>query len=210
MNRQRMGVLGLLALGCLLWQGASAQRAKVRVFAFDATASEINVILTQEGFISRRYPTHRVVAKSFSGKIELPADERKMTATLEAEAKSLTNQDTAMGEFERKEFHAALRNQVLEADKFPSIKFTLVSVSNIQRDNDKRSFTLNGDLTIHGTTKRVSFPVNATISDKELRANGEEKFKQTDFGLKPFEKGLGLIKIGDELKVAFNIVAKMQ
>ncbi len=115
-----------------------------------------------------------------------------------------------MGDFERKEFHAALRNQVLEADKFPTIKFTSVSVSNVQRDGDKRSFTLNGDLTIHGTTKRVSFPVNATISNNELRATGEEKFKQTEFGLKPFEKGLGLIKIGDELKVAFNIVAKMQ
>ncbi|MGH9803038.1 MAG: YceI family protein, partial [Blastocatellia bacterium] len=115
-----------------------------------------------------------------------------------------------MGDFERKEFHAALRNQVLESDKFPTIKFTSVSVSNVQRDGDKRSFTLNGDLTVHGVTKRMAFPVNATISDKELRATGEEKLKQTDFGLKPFEKGLGLIKIGDELKVSFNVVAKMQ
>lgn len=192
-----------------------AQRKKAtpqppRVYTFDATASEIAITLTQEGMISRRYPTHRVLAKSFSGKIQLPQDETKMTVELETDPKLLTNVDSAMGEFERKEFHAALRNQVLEADKFPTIKFTLVSVSNIQRDNDKRSFTLNGDLTIHGTTKRVSFPVNATISDKELRANGEEKLKQTDFGLKPFEKGLGLIKIGDELKVSFTIVAKLQ
>lgn len=202
---------------CLLISASSvsAQRKKPtpqppRVFTFDATASEVAITLTQEGMISRRYPTHRVLAKSFSGKVELPQDETKLTALLEADPKMLTNVDSAMGDFERKEFHAALRNQVLEADKFPSIKFTSVSVSNVQRDNDKRSFTLNGDLTIHGTTKRVSFPVNATISDKELRATGEEKFKQTDFGLKPFEKGLGLIKIGDELKVSFNIVAKIQ
>lgn len=208
MNRQRMGVLGLLALGCLLWQGASAQRAKVRVFAFDATASEINVILTQEGFISRRYPTHRVVAKSFSGKIELPADERKMTAALEAEAKSLTNQDAAMGEFERKEFHAALRNTVLEVETFPLIKFASTSLTDVQKTGDKRSFTLTGELTLHGVTKRVSFPINATISDTELRATGEAKLKQSDFGMKPFEKGLGLIKIGDEVKVTFTIVAK--
>lgn len=208
-------VIGLLLVALPI----SAQRRKAkpqpqpqppRVFTFDAADSEIAVILTQEGLISRRYPTHRVLAKSFNGKIELPADETKMIVGLEADPKLLTNVDAAMGEFERREFHAALRTQVLESDKFPAIKFASVSVSNVQRDGDKRSFTLSGDLTVHGTTQRVSFPVNATISDNELRATGEEKLKQSDFGLKPFEKGLGLIKIGDEIKVTFNIVAKMQ
>lgn len=208
-------VIGLL----LVALPVSAQRRKAkpqsqpqppRVFTFDAADSEVAVILTQEGLISRRYPTHRVLAKSFNGKIELPVDETKMIVGLEADPKLLTNVDAAMGEFERKEFHAALRTQVLESDKFPAIKFASVSVSNVQRDGDKRSFTLSGDLTVHGTTQRVSFPVNATISDNELRATGEEKLKQSDFGLKPFEKGLGLIKIGDEIKVTFNIVAKMQ
>ena len=89
----------------------------------------------------------------------------RQIAPSEADPKMLTNVDTTMGDFERKEFHAALRNQVLESDKFPTIKFTSVSVSNVQRDGDKRSFTLNGDLTVHGVTKRVAFPVSATISD---------------------------------------------
>lgn len=205
----------LAALGSLLLIASpvSAQRQKAkpqppRMFTFDATASEIAVILTQEGMISRRYPTHKVLAKSFNGKVELPKDETKLTVELETDPKQLTNVDAAMGDFERKEFHNVLRNQILESDKFPSIKFASVSVSNVQSDGDKRSFTLTGDLTVHGTTKRVSFPVNATISEKELRATGEEKLKLTDFGLKPFEKGLGLIKIADELKVSFNVVAK--
>jgi polyisoprenoid-binding protein YceI len=179
-----------------------------RVFTFDASASEINVILMQEGLISRRYPTHRVMAKSFSGKIELPKDETKMTATMEAEAKTMTNMDTAMGEFERKEFHAVLRNTVLEADKFPTIKFATVSLSELKKVGDQRSFTLNGDLTLHGVTKRMAFPVTATINETELRATGGAKLKQSDFGMKPFEKGLGLIKIGDEMKVTFTVVAK--
>jgi len=34
--------------------------------------------------------------------------------------------------------------------------------------------------------------------------------RKTDFGLTPFEKGLGLIRIGDELKVSFSIMAKTQ
>lgn len=187
---------------------ARPTQLKPRVFTFDASASEINVTLTQEGFISRLHPTHRVVAKSFSGRIELPKDETKMTAQMEAEAKTMTNMDTTMGEFERKEFHAVLRNTVLEVDKFPMIKFVSVSLTEVKKTGDKRSFTLNGDLTLHGVTKRVAFPVNANISETELRATGEAKLKQSDFGMKPFEKGLGLIKIGDEMKVTFTVVAK--
>lgn len=189
---------------------ALSTKPQQRVFTFDAEASQINVILTQEGMIRRRYPTHRVVAKSFNGKISLPDDETKMAVEMEAEAKMMTNADELMSEFERKEFHNVLRNEMLEAEKFPTIRFVSVSVGNVKKSGDKRSFTLNGDLILRGMTKRMSVPVNATISEKELRAIGEAKLKQSDFGLKPFEKGLGLIKIGDDVKVSFSIVAKSQ
>lgn len=182
----------------------------LREFTFDAEASQINIILTQEGMIRRRYPTHLVVARSFNGKIALPKDEARMAVEMEAEAKMMTNADELMSEFERKEFHNVLRNEMLEADKFPTIRFVSVSVSNVKKSGNKRSFTLNGDLILHGVTKRMTVPVNATISEKELRADGEAKLKQSDFGLKPFEKGLGLIKIGDVVKVSFSIVAKSQ
>jgi polyisoprenoid-binding protein YceI len=194
-----------------------AQRAKpkarpqpARSYTFDAKSSEINIILKQEGLMGRRYPTHHVVAKNFNGKIELPADETKMTVEVSAETRMLTNVDATMSEFERKEFHANLRGVILEADKFPTIKFTSVSVSDLQKSADTRSFTLNGDLTLHGVTRRVAFPVKVTMKEKELRATGEGKLKQTDFGLKLFEKGLGLIKVGDEVTVSFSIAAKME
>jgi len=219
MIRRLFLTIGFVVIGGLfLLAAAQAQRAKPkskpelppRIYSFDAQASEINIILTQEGMMRRRYPTHRVVAKSFTGRIELPKDETMMAVTVEADAKLLTNMDALMSDFERKEFHTSLRGPILETDKFPTIKFTSVSLDNVQKSGDKRSFTINGDLTLHGVTKRVAFPVNATLSEKELRATGEAKLKQSDFGVKPFEKGMGLIKVGDELKVSFSIIAKTQ
>jgi len=126
-----LAVIGSLFL--LAARPSAAQRAKpkpqpqpVRVYTFDAQASEINIILTQEGLMSRRYPTHRVVAKSFNGKVELPSDETKLAAEVTAETKMLTNADTGMSEFERKEFHANLRGPILEADKFRARLFRIV------------------------------------------------------------------------------------
>jgi polyisoprenoid-binding protein YceI len=191
-----------------------SQRAKpkpsARIYTFDAAQSQIVVTLTQEGMISKRYPTHRVVAKSFSGKIELPTDETKMAVALEAEAKAMTNADEAMSEFERKGFHDVLRNTVLEAEKFPAIAFTSASVTNVKRSGNQRTFTLAGDLALHGVTRRLSFPVQVTMAGDQIRATGEAKLKQSDFDMKPFERGMGLIKISDETKVSFTIVAKVQ
>ena len=103
-----------------------------------------------------------------------------------------------------------LRNTVLEVEKHPTIRFTSVSVSDIRRTGNARDFTLHGDLALHGVTKRVAFPVRVTLDPDEVKATGEARLKQSDFAMTPFEKGLGLIKIGDEVKVNFTIVAKVK
>jgi polyisoprenoid-binding protein YceI len=194
-------------------QDLSAQRAnregKTRVYTIDLSQSQVIATLTQEGFISRRYPNHRVEVKNFSGRIEIPErDETQLAVEVEAEAKSLTNADEGMTDFERREFHNVLNNEVLESGKFPTIKFVSVSVSDASKSGETRKFTLNGDLTLRDATKPVSFPVTVTISKDQLRATGEAELKQTDFGITPYSGKLGLIKIGDVIKIKFEIVAK--
>jgi polyisoprenoid-binding protein YceI len=211
-GEKRMSIFFLSATLCLggMFLAVDAQRAKSRSrsFVVDATQSQINIVLAQEGLIRKRYPSHRIVAKAFSGKIDLPREEARLKAEVEAEVNSLTNVDELMSEFERKEFHHSLRNQVLEAEKFPAIKFASVSVAAVKQKGEDRSFTLTGDLMMHGVTKRISFPVEVTISADQIRATGEARLKQTDFAMKPFEKGMGLIRVGDELSVNFQIIAK--
>jgi polyisoprenoid-binding protein YceI len=194
-------------------QDLSAQRAKrkdkTRIYTIDLSQSRVTATLTQEGFIARRYPTHRVEVKNFTGKIEAPErDETRIAVEVEAETKSLTNADEGMTEFERREFHNVLNNSVLESDKFPMIKFVSVSVSDARKSGETLSFKLNGDLTMRDATKRVSFPVTVTISKDQLRATGDAELKQTDFGIKPYSGKLGMIRIGDEVKISFAIVAK--
>lgn len=194
-------------------QDLSAQRAKrvdkTRVYTIDLSQSKVIATLKQEGFIARRYPTHRVEVKNFSGKIEISErDETRIAVEVEAESKSLTNADESMSEFERREFHNVVRNVVLESDKFPKIKFVSVSVSDARKSGDTRTFTLNGDLSLRDATRRVSFPVTVTIAKDQLRATGAAELKQTDLGIAPYSGKLGLIKIGNELKIDFAIVAK--
>lgn len=177
-----------------------------KMYSMSAAQSQITLTLTQEGLLRKIYPTHHVAVKSFSGRIQLPADESKAMAELDAEAKSFVNTDK-MNDFERSGFHKVLHEEVLASDRYPTIKFRSISVTNIQKSGDNRSFTLHGDLTLRGVTKRVSLPVKVTVSNNQLRATGEGTIKQTNFGITPYSGGLGTIKIGDQLKVSFVIVA---
>jgi polyisoprenoid-binding protein YceI len=197
----------LLALGLAAFTFADTKAA--RSYTLDLSQSQLSLTLVQEGMLSKRYPTHLVVVKNFSCNITLPRDEKLTSVTLEAEAKSFTNADKIMSEFERRGFHDVLQNKVLESERYPAIKFKSVSVSGLKKTGDTRTFTLNGDLALHGVTKRVAFPVTVTLANDQLRATGEASLKQSDYGIQPYEGNMGLIKIADELKINFAIVAKL-
>ncbi len=181
--------------------------AAAKTYSMIAAQSQLTLTLIQEGVLRKIHPTHHVGVKSFTGRIQLPADESKALAGLDAEAKSFVNIDSDMKDFERSGFHKVLHEEVLASARFPTIKFRSTSITNVQKSGGHRSFTLNGDLTLRGVTRRVAFPVKVTINGNQLRATGEENIKQTDFGLTPYSGGLGTIKIGDQLKVSFVIVA---
>ncbi|MFN7927588.1 MAG: YceI family protein [Blastocatellia bacterium] len=194
----------------------SAQRSKApkkpvdttaKTYSFSAAQSQITLTLVQEGMLRKIHPTHHVGVKSFSGRIQLLADESKTTVELEAETKSFVNIDSDMQDFERSGFHKVLHEEVLASARYATIKFRSVAISNIQKFGDNRSFTLHGDLTLRDVTRRVAFPVKVTLNGTQLRATGEETIKQTDFGITPYSGGLGAIKIGDPLTVNFTIVA---
>jgi polyisoprenoid-binding protein YceI len=72
-------------------------------------------------------------------------------------------------------------------------------------------FTSTGDLTVSGTTKSIEMPVTVERVDAEkIKVTGTITMKMTDFGIKPPAPtiGLGLIKTGDEVKLAFEWLLK--
>jgi polyisoprenoid-binding protein YceI len=194
--------LGLAAL-------AFADTKAPRTYTLDLAQSQLSLTLGQEGMIGKRYPTHLVVVKNFSCNITLPHDEKLTSVALEAEAKSFTNADKLMSEFERRGFHDVLQTKVLESERYPTIKFKSVSVSGLKKNGATRAFTLHGELGLHGVTKRVAFPVTVTLANDQLRATGETSLKQSEYGMQPYEGNMGLIKISDELKINFSLTAKL-
>ncbi|MGE0102461.1 MAG: YceI family protein [Blastocatellales bacterium] len=203
----RGGLLPLLTV--IVFASASgAEGEPAGVYEIDPGKSEITAVLNQEGLMGRLRPTHTVTIFRYSGRVELPpGNEIKGSAAIEAESASLANTDRNISEIEKREFENILHNTVLETSKFKSIEFQSTAITGLTRSGDTRSFTLNGKLKLRGVTRDVSLPVKVTVSGNKLTAVGEGRFKQSDFGITPYTGGFGAIKIGDEVKVRFNVVA---
>lgn len=98
-----------------------------------------------------------------------------------------------------------LRDGHLKSDSFFDVKnyphIRLNSVK-IAVTNKADTYLLNGQLTIKGVSKPVSFPFTATPVADGYLFKGSFKMKRKDFGIG------GTSTVADELEVMINVVAK--
>ena len=98
----------------------------------------------------------------------------------------------------------------LDADKNPLIKYTMSNYDILDGTKSPAAFVANttGTLTISGQEKVISMKINAErLSDGKATAQSEQALLMSDFGIKPPSFMFGRLKVGDEIKVKFNLKA---
>jgi polyisoprenoid-binding protein YceI len=90
-------------------------------------------------------------------------------------------------------------DKVLDVASFPEISFASTGVD----PSGEGAFNVRGDLSLHGKTRPIQFPVMF----KDGRYSGSVKLKQTDFGITPIRIAGGTVKVKDEIQVSFIIVS---
>ncbi len=96
----------------------------------------------------------------------------------------------------------------LNADKNPLITYTLSGYDILNGLSSSFAANTKGSLKISGTEKLIDMKVNASrLSEGKVTAEGEQTLLMTDFGIKPPSFMLGTLKVGNEVKVKFNLKA---
>jgi hypothetical protein len=98
----------------------------------------------------------------------------------------------------------------LKADENPIIKYTLSNYDILAGTASAAAFSAktSGTLTISGKEKAFDMKINAArLSDGKTTAEGEQALLMSDFGIKPPSFMFGTLKVGDEIKVRFNLKA---
>jgi polyisoprenoid-binding protein YceI len=176
-----------LAMACQL---ASAQAADV-----DAGRSSIKVKVEKSGLFSAFAHNHTIEAPLASGRL----DTAKRTAVLTFNARDMKVLDEGVKDSERADIDQTMKSdKVLDVQRFPEIRFVSTSIT-LQ---DGGRLQVRGDLTLHGATRPVEFP----ITFSKDRYSGSVKLKQTDFGIAPVSIAGGTVKVKDVIEVVFEIV----
>jgi len=179
-------------------------------YLIDKSSSRFTVRAFATGMLSSLGHSPTLAIRDFEGELEFsPENLGAGSLRLRVKADSLEVTDDIKSK-DREEMESTMNKSVLESAKYPEIVFATSSVSASQLGEGRYQANLNGILTMHGVSRPVAIPAQVTLMGDMLRAGGEFPILQSSFGIAPVSVAGGTLKLKDELKFAFDIVARKQ
>lgn len=177
-------------------------------YVTDARASEFTVQVFAGGLLSALGHSPKIAIREFVGTAEVnPEDIGHSSLKLTINADSLTVTDQ-ISDKDRNEIERSMRTEVLETDTYPEIVYECSGIDATSNSGGQYQVTLHGDLTMHGVTRPQPVPARVSVTGDSLRAFGNFSVRQTDYDLKLASAAGGALKVKDELKFSFNILAR--
>jgi len=199
---------GVWVLSGVLWVEAS--RAETARYSVDAERSRVSIHVGKAGAFKFAGHEHDVIARLLEGEVvAVPEDLGRSTVKLRFETAGLrvSEKGEPAGDAPKVQ-ETMLGPKLLDAERHPSIAFVSTEVTGKAASAAAYELEVSGDLTLHGTTRRVKLPVRVELKGETLEATGRLPLEQTAFGLKPVSAGAGTVKVKDEVRIDFSIVAK--
>src|SRR5271154_6961111 len=172
--------------------------------------SRITVRATPTGRLAAMGHNPTINMRDFSG--EMTFEPEKLEAgsfRLVIKTSSLGVQDD-ISDKDRREIERLMNQEVLETAKFSEILYDAPSISVTKMTDMLYSAAINGDLTLHGVTRKQPITARVAMFGSMLRASGDFTLDQTDYDIKLVSVAGGALKLKDELKFSFEIVARKQ
>ncbi|MGC2477662.1 MAG: YceI family protein [Candidatus Sulfotelmatobacter sp.] len=180
-------------------------------FAIDAKASNFVVQAFASGVLAAFGHSPNIAIRDFAGEVQFCREngmlqDARMRVSIRADSLEVTDK---ISDKDRDEIHCQMFNDVLETDRFPVIVYECSQVS-ANGTGNRFWATLNGQLTLHGVTQPVPVSARVLLNDGSLRASGEFPVRQSNYDIRPVSAAAGTIKLKDELKLTFDILARKQ
>jgi len=179
-------------------------------YVLDARSSRFTVQAFASGLLSAFAHDPVIVIRDFTGELKTPHNGLAGASfTLTVNAAALEVSDT-IRQKDRVEIDRVMRNEVLETEKYPEIRF---DCSDIAADSVAENWyraRFMGTLRLHDVARPVTIEAQVTVLEDSLRLGGAFTVSQTQFGIKRPSAAAGMIVARDELKFSFDIVARKE
>ncbi|MBA3945977.1 MAG: YceI family protein [Herpetosiphonaceae bacterium] len=106
----------------------------------------------------------------------------------------------------------AIRRQWLESSRYPLATFSHATISDLPSSLQEGTlfpFKMSGDMTLRGTTKPVTWTVNATLQGTTLRGQATTPLKLSTFNIQAPDIA-GILRADDDVTLTLDFVAVAQ
>lgn len=188
----------------------SMNEASLVRYRIDAGQSRFTVQGVAEGMLSMFGHNPVIAICGFGG------DVRCVPGTLEGASLLMLVQSDSLSvvnkvsDKDKREMERGMREDVLEVARYPEVVFMSTKVSANRTAEGRYRASIDGQLSLHGVTRDHLINAQVTVNGSSLRAQGEFPLQQTDYNIKPVSAVGGTLKMKDELKFSFDIVAERQ
>jgi polyisoprenoid-binding protein YceI len=173
----------------------------------DPVASRLTVRVFAGGMLSALGHDPTLAVREYQGEIKFDPETLTGSLVLRITADSITVQGD-MSDKDRREIERIMKQEVLEISKYPEILYAAPEASVRRTGDGQFDVTLAGSLSLHGVTQREPISGRATVMGTMLRVFGDFALRLPDYDIKPVTIAGGALKVKDELKGAFDIVAR--
>jgi polyisoprenoid-binding protein YceI len=187
--------------------GAPVGSNGARSFAIDPGASRLTLRAFAGGILSAVGHNPTFAIRRFEGNVHFDPEKLSGSLTLRIAADSIAVQGE-MNEKDRREIERVTKGEVLEVSQHPDIIYECPATTVRKTGEGQFEVTLPGSLTLHGVTLRQLVPARISLMGNMLRAFGDFSLQQPDYDIKPVTVGGGMLRVKDELKGTFDIVAR--
>lgn len=197
----RTAAAGLALWGLLAACGAAAQSAPAAEYR-TLPESRFEIRTTSEGVFGFAGDDHLIRAGAFTGSATYePTRPARSRVELAVPADSLRVL-TPVDEGDRREIRARMLDEVLRAHEHPEIRFHSTEVEPLAGD----SLSVTGELTIAGTTRRVTIRMGTHLAGDTLRVFGGFDARLTHFGIEPPTVAMGTVKVADPVRFVVDAI----
>jgi polyisoprenoid-binding protein YceI len=179
-------------------------------FDVDARASRFTVQAFASGVLSAVGHNPTIGIRKFSAEAGFNPDaveQTRVRMTIQAGFLSVLDD---IKESDRNEMEKLMNEQILESARYPEIQYEGTAVSIHRLGDSLYSADLGGNLSLHGVVRPQLVTVRITLYDGMLRASGTFSILQSEFQIKPISLAGGMLKLKDELKCSFEMIARKQ
>jgi polyisoprenoid-binding protein YceI len=179
-------------------------------YAIDPSGSRFFVQAFATGLFSTFGHNPRIGISDYDGEIQfVPETYEKAFVRLTVRTNAMQVLDEIKDK-DRNTLEQTMYGEVLEVDRYPEAVYESKQISIQKLGTDLLLARVVGELSFHGVTQTHSFDARVTLMAATMRISGDFSLRQSDYRIKPVSFAAGALRLKDELKFNFELLARSQ